>query len=153
MKKRLFYFVTVGAPSLKRFSIRVVTESLRTPRALFQEECLCNAQLILILSQYLPLQKYRLQLFTFCRTDGRRSINVHLFYYVQMFCSGQVRSFHSSPCQRLYRHFFQDSLMNRKLKRAALIINQHIYWIMWIIYDSSVKAVENSDLNHWNKLH
>ncbi len=38
--------------------------------------------------------------------------------------------------------------MNRKLQRAALIINQHIYLIMWIIQDSSVKADENSDFNH-----
>ncbi len=43
--------------------------------------------------------------------------------------------------------------MNRKLKRAALIINQHIYWIMWIIWDYvtlkiGVKSDENSDLNH-----
>ncbi len=52
---------------LKRFSLRVVTESLGTSRALsaaacdlFQEECLCQTQLILIFSQYLRLQKYRL---------------------------------------------------------------------------------------------
>ncbi len=43
--------------------------------------------------------------------------------------------------------------MNRKLKRAALIINQHIYWILWIKKDyvtlkTGIKADENSDLNH-----
>ncbi len=47
-------------------------------------------QLILIFSQYLRLQKYRLLLFTFCRTDERRSLNVHLFNYVQMFGSGHA---------------------------------------------------------------
>ncbi len=48
------------------------------------------------------LQKYRLHLFTFWRTDGRRSINVHLFCYVQIFGSGHVMSFYSSPCQIIY---------------------------------------------------
>ncbi len=55
------------------------------------------------------LQKYRLHLFTFCRTDGR-SVNVLLFRCVQMFCSGHVRSFHSSPCQRYtYIHIIHNS--------------------------------------------
>ncbi len=83
---------------LKRFSLRAVTKNIKsavpggTPLP----------RLILIYSQYLRLQKYRLHLFTFYRTDGRRSVVVHLFRYVQMFGSGYVRSFYSSPCQSLY---------------------------------------------------
>ncbi len=144
---------------LKRFSLRAVTKNIKsavpggTPLP----------RLILIYSQYLRLQKYRLHLFTFYRTDGRISVIVHLFRYVQMFGSAYVRSFYSSPCQSLYIytvyvwwkqiyiwlnhsniliyyhvgvllfnifwnlwHFVQDYLINKKLKRTALIINQHI---------------------------
>ncbi len=57
------------------------------------------------------LQKYRLHFFAFCRTDGRRSLNVHLFRYVQMFgnvtLAGHVRSFHSSPCQVMCIIYFE----------------------------------------------
>ncbi len=45
---------------------------------------------------------HNIHLFTFCRTDGRRSVNVPLFRYVQMFGSGHVRSFHVSVSEVIY---------------------------------------------------
>ncbi len=78
---------------LKRFSLRVVTK-FKNIKSIERSDARpvpgglpLPRQLILIFSQYLRLQKYRLHLFTFCRTDGKRSVNVHLFRYVQMFGS------------------------------------------------------------------
>ncbi len=76
-------------------------------RDLFQDECLCLDTINIF--TIFTLQKYRLHLFTFCRTDGR-SVNVRLFRCIQMFCSGHVRSFHSFPCQRYtYIHIIHNS--------------------------------------------
>ncbi len=78
--------------SLERSCARPVPGGMPLPRLI---------DTILIFSQYLRLQKYRPHLFTFCRTDGRRCVMCTCF--VMFRCSVAVmRSFHSSPCQRIY---------------------------------------------------
>ncbi len=75
-----------------------VTESLRTSRALsvaardlFQEECLCLDTINIDIHTCRNIG----YICTFRRTDGRRSVNVRLFHYVQMPCQTSEVYIHS----------------------------------------------------------
>ncbi len=86
---------------LKRLSL--VTESLRTSRALFQEECLCLDTINIDIFTIFTLAEIigYICLHYAEKTEEDPSMCICL---VMFRCSVAVmRSFHSSPCQRLYR--------------------------------------------------
>ncbi len=70
----------------------------------FQEECLCLDTIDIDIFTIFTLAEI-LTTFVYILQNRRKKIR-HLFRYIQMFCSGHVRNFHSFPCQRLYTFIY-----------------------------------------------